>query len=130
MNATKYYEIVKRHEGPPRLVDASDNEMSTVSLVDVKVRFGKLGPVVLQNVIICDIGFCFESLAGLLAWLSGRNDSCLTKETAKGSLWVPLAKEPGVGGLLLSQVHAGKKLLNPRQWKWIVLRTLEKARMV
>ena len=120
VNATECYEIVKRHEGPPpRLMDASDNEMSTVSLVDVKVRFGKLGPVVLQNVIICDIGFNVlspwqASLRGWGCWLSGGNDSCLTKETAKGSLWVPLAKEARSWWLIAQSGSRRKKASEPQ----------------
>ena len=51
-------------------MDASDNEMSTISLVDVKVKFGKIGPVVLQNVIICDIGFnVLSPMASLPTWM-------------------------------------------------------------
>ena len=120
VNATECYEIVKRHEGPPpRLMDASDNEMSTISLVDVKVKFGKLGPVVLQNVIICDIGFNVlspwqASLRGWGCWLSGGNDSCLTKETAKGSLWVPLAKEARSWWLLAQSGTRRKKAAEPQ----------------
>ena len=120
VNATECYEIVKHHEGPPpRLMDASDNEMSTISLVDVKVKFGKLGPVVLQNVIICDIGFNVlspwqASLRGWGCWLSGGNDSCLTKETAKGSLWVPLAKEARSWWLLAQSGTRRKKAAEPQ----------------
>ena len=120
VNATECYEIVKRHEGPPpRLMDASDNEMSTISLVDVKVKFGKLGPVVLQNVIICDIGFNVlspwqASLRGWGCWLSGGNDSCLTKETAKGSLWVPLTKEARSWWLLAQSGSRRKKSAEPQ----------------
>ena len=120
VNATECYEIVKRHEGPPpRLMDASDNEMSTISLVDVKVKFGKLGPVVLQNVIICDIGFNVlspwqASLRGWGCWLSGGNDSCLTKETAKGSLWVPLAKEARSWWLIAQSGSRRKKSAEPQ----------------
>ena len=93
------YEVVKKHDGPPpKPIDASDNEMSTIGMVDVRVKIGKLGPVVLQNVVVCDIGVNFLSpwqaaLRGWGCWLSGGNDSCVIKETDRGSLWVPLVKK-------------------------------------
>ncbi|CAE7551680.1 unnamed protein product [Symbiodinium sp. CCMP2592] len=53
-----FYEVVKEHSGPlPVLMSASDTEMECLGLVDIRVKFGRLGPVVLQKVLVCQIGF-------------------------------------------------------------------------
>ncbi|CAE7039615.1 unnamed protein product [Symbiodinium sp. CCMP2592] len=53
-----FCEVVKEHSGPlPVLMSASDTEMECLGLVDIRVKFGRLGPVVLQKVLVCQIGF-------------------------------------------------------------------------
>ena len=54
------YEVVKEHSGPlPVLMIASDTPMECTKLVqvDIRVKLGKLGPLVLQRVLVCHIGF-------------------------------------------------------------------------
>ena len=56
-SALGFYKVVKKHLGPlPVLISASDTPMECVKLVDIRVKFGKLGSVVLQQVLVCKIG--------------------------------------------------------------------------
>ncbi|CAE7837055.1 unnamed protein product [Symbiodinium sp. CCMP2592] len=96
-----FYEVVKEHSGPlPVLMSASDTEMECLGLVDIRVKFGKLGPVVLQKVLVCQIGFNVisswqASLSGWCSWFTATpGESCLMKYNGKGSwVWVPLETE-------------------------------------
>ncbi|CAE7356130.1 GIP [Symbiodinium sp. CCMP2592] len=96
-----FYEVVKEHSGPlPVLMSASDTEMECLGLVDIRVKFGKLGPVVLQKVLVCQIGFNVisswqASLSGWCSWFTATpGESCLMKYNGKGSwFWVPLETE-------------------------------------
>ena len=100
-SALGFYEVVKEHSGPlPVLMSASDTPMECVKLVDIRVKFGKLGPVVLQQVLVCKIGFNVvsswqASLSGWNTWLTSEpGASCLVKQTERGSsMWVPLVRE-------------------------------------
>ncbi|CAE7779348.1 unnamed protein product [Symbiodinium sp. CCMP2592] len=96
-----FYEVVKEHSGPlPVLMSASDTEMECLGLVDIRVKFGRLGPVVLQKVLVCQIGFNVisswqASLSGWCSWFTATpGESCLMKQNGKGSwIWVPLETE-------------------------------------
>ncbi|CAE7840586.1 GIP [Symbiodinium sp. CCMP2592] len=96
-----FYEVVKEHSGPlPVLMSASDTEMECLGLVDIRVKFGRLGPVVLQKVLVCQIGFNVisswqASLSGWCSWFTATpGESCLMKQNGKGSwVWVPLETE-------------------------------------
>ena len=100
-SALGFYEVVKEHSGPlPVLMSESDTPMECVKLVDMRVKFGKLGPVVLQQVLVCKIGFNAisswqASLSGWNTWLTSEpGASCLVKQTERGSsMWVPLVRK-------------------------------------
>ena len=100
-DALGFYEVVKEHSGPlPVLMSASETPMECTKLVDVRVKFGKLAPVVLQRVLVCKIGFNVISswqaaASGWNTWLtSSPEESCLIKYTERGSsIWVPLVRE-------------------------------------
>ena len=67
------YEVVKEHSGPlPVLMSASDTEMECTKLVHIRVKLGKLGPLVLQRVLVCRIGFNVISSwqASMFGWCS------------------------------------------------------------
>ena len=115
------YEVVKEHSGPlPVLMSASDTPMECVKLVDIRVKFGKLGLLVLQQVLVCKIGFNVisswqASLSGWNTWLTSEpGASCLVKQTDRGSsMWRSIKEErkgihPSRGGLHMTT-----------RWKWI-----------
>ena len=100
-DALGFYEVVKEHSGPlPVLMSASETPMECTKLVDVRVKFGKLAPIVLQRVLVCKIGFNVISswqaaASGWNTWLTSvPEESCLIKYTERGSsIWVPLVRE-------------------------------------
>ena len=100
-DSLSHYEVVKEHSGPlPVLLSASETPMECTKLVDIRVKFGKLAPVVLQRVLVCKIGFNVISswqaaLSGWNTWLTSEpEESCLIKYTDRGSsMWVPLVRE-------------------------------------
>ena len=86
VDALGCYEVVKEHSGPlPVLMSASDTEMECLGLVDIRVKFGKQGPVVLQQVLVCRIGFNVisswqASRSGWCSWFTAApGESCLVK---------------------------------------------------
>ena len=97
--ALSLYEVVREHSGPlPTLLSASDTAMECLKVVDIRVKFGKLNPVILQDVLVCKIGFNVvspwqASMNGWDTFLTQGSDSCLSKVTSKGTIWVPLVRE-------------------------------------
>ena len=97
--ALSLYEVVREHSGPlPTLLSASDTAMECLKVVDIRVKFGKLSPVILQDVLVCKIGFNVvspwqASMNGWDTFLTQGSDSCLSKVTSKGTIWVPLVRE-------------------------------------
>ena len=97
--ALPLYEVVREHLGPlPTLLSASDTAMECLKVVDIRVKFAKLSPVILQDVLVCKI--CFNvvspwqaSINGWDTFLKQGSDSCLSKVTSKGTIWVPLVRE-------------------------------------
>ena len=91
-DALGFYEVVKEHSGPlPVLMSASETPMECTKLVDVRVKFGKLAPVVLRRVLVCKIGFNVISswqaaASGWNTWLTSvPEESCLIKYTERAS---------------------------------------------
>ena len=98
--ALPLYEVVREHLGPlPTLLSASDTAMECLKGVDIRVKFGKLSPVILQDVLVCKIGFNVvspwqASMNGWDTFLTQGSDSCLCKVTLKGTMiWVALIRE-------------------------------------
>ena len=93
------YEVVREHSGPlPTLLSASDTAVECLKVVDIRVKFGKLSPVILQDVLVCKIGFNVvspwqASMNGWDTFLTQGSDSCLFKVTSKGTIWVSLVRE-------------------------------------
>ena len=90
--ALSLYEVVREHSGPlPTLLSASDTAMECLKVVDIRVKFGKLSPVILQDVLVCKIGFNVvspwqASMNGWDTFLTQGSDSCLSKVTSKGTV--------------------------------------------
>ena len=97
--ALPLYEVVREHLGPlPTLLSASDTAMECLKVVDIRVKFGKLSPVILQDVLVCKIGFNVvspwqASMNGWDTFLTQGSDICLSKVTSKGTIWVALGRE-------------------------------------
>ena len=110
------YEVVKEHSGPlPVLMSASDTEMECLGLVDIRVKFGKLGPVVLQQVLVCRIGFNVisswqASRSGWCSWFTAApGESCLVKYSERGScVWVPLVTEARSWWAMAQEIGSAK----------------------
>ena len=67
------YEVVREHSGPlSTLLSASDTAMECLKVVDIRVEFGKLNPVILQDE---DRFQCGQFLASLDEWLGHVPDS-------------------------------------------------------
>ena len=110
------YEVVKEHSGPlPVLMSASDTEMECLGLVDIRVKFGKLGPLVLQQVLVCRIGFNVisswqASRSGWCSWFTAApGESCLVKYSERGScVWVPLVTEARSWWAMAQEIGSAK----------------------
>ena len=104
--ALSLYEVVREHSGPlPTLLSASDTAVECLKVVDIRVKFGKLNPVILQDVLVCKIGFNVVSpwqalMNGWDTFLTQGFDSCLSKVTSKGTIHFPLFGKQGAGGSL------------------------------
>ena len=115
-DSLSHYEVVKEHSGPlPVLLSASETPMECTKLVDIRVKFGKLAPVVLQRVLVCKIGFNVISswqaaLSGWNTWLTSEpEESCLIKYTDRGSsMWVPLVREARSWWAIAKEITAAK----------------------
>ena len=88
-------QTMRKHLLQQTLLSASDTAMECLKVVDIRV---------LQNVLVCKIGFNVvspwqASMNGWDTFLTQGSDSCLSKATLKGTIWVPANFLESLGGL-------------------------------
>ena len=108
------YEVVSEHSTSAHLAECQRLRHGVFEGGRYQGKIGELSPVILQDVLVCKIGFNVvspwqASMNGWDTFLTQGSDSCLSKVRSKGTIWVPLVREARSWWVFANRVAAKTK---------------------